>query len=253
MSVSPLPFVSPRRRQLPRSGFLYLWFTLVFCPSSGFYFSLPPPVVLTFLCSLVLMTSEQEAAGPPASANATPQNWSFIDKSDVAASPRTTTKPLYIQCFLCSQAVQSPFKSFLFNLIVQAFFIFISSCSLGWTLARCGNRHFQMSFRWHFQVWASRLNLGKCSVENWKLFFFFFQCCFFFFSLNKDAKTSFPLPISAAVLLKWSHMNAYVTQYVNGGIRYSEALRETSAGRDVLCIPGSIYFFVSVFFLLPVK
>ena len=149
--------------------------------SSGFYFSLPPPVVLTFLCSLVLMMSEQEAAGPPASANATPQNWSFIDKSDVAASPRTTTKPLYIQCFLCSQAVQSPFKSFLFNLIVQAFFIFISSCSLGWTLARCGNRHFQMSFRWHFQVWASRLNLGKCSVENWKLFFFFFSNVVFFF------------------------------------------------------------------------
>ena len=192
MSVSPLPFVSPRRRQLPRSGFLYLWFTLVFRPSSGFYFSLPPPVVLTFLCSLVLMTSEQEAAGPPASANATPQNWSFIDKSDVAASPRTTTKPLYIQCFLCSQAVQSPFKSFLFNLIVQAFFIFISSCSLGWTLARCGNRHFQMSFRWHFQVWASRLNLGKCSVENWKLFFFFFQCCFFFFLWTKMLKHLFP-------------------------------------------------------------
>ena len=84
-------------------------------------------------------------------------------------------------------------------------------------------------------------------------FFFFFPMFFFFFFFKKNNKKFFHLPISPAVLLKWSHMNAYVTQYVNGGIRYSEALRETSAGRDVLCIPGSIYFFVSVFFLLPVK
>lgn len=158
-SVSAVPglaasFCLTSTSQQPRSGFLSLWFTSVFRPSSGFTFLSFCPRFLLFSALLFWWRESRKQRVPPASANATPQDWGLIDKS---ASPWTTTKHLYIRCFLwspCSQAVQSPFKLFLFNLIVSAPFIFISSRSLGWTLARSGDRleHFRMSFRWNLEV-----------------------------------------------------------------------------------------------------
>lgn len=158
-SVSAVPglaasFCLTSTSQLPRSGFLSLWFTSVFRPSSGFTFLSFCPRFLLFSALLFWRRESRKQRVPPASANATPQDWGLIDKS---ASPWTTTKHLYVRCFLwspCSQAVQSPFKLFLFNLIVSAPFIFISSRSLGWTLARSGDRleHFRMSFRWNLEV-----------------------------------------------------------------------------------------------------
>lgn len=70
--------------------------------------------------------------------------------------------------------------------------------------------------------------------------FFFLTVLFFFFS-NKDAKTSFHLQITAAALLRWYHMNAYVTQHVNGGI-VSEILG--SSAWSVRWTRRTLYFWI---------
>lgn len=87
---------------------------------------------------------------------------------------------------------------------------------------------------------ASRLNLGKCSVEEWKLFFFA-QCCFFSFrtKMLKHPFTCKSQQQHGSNGTTWMH-TWHNTLMEESSLKYSEALRETSAGRDVLCISGSV-------------